>query len=564
MKHKLLAWLKVAGVMAGVGAALAVPFCSYHWGGLVLVSLVPLLFTLEWLEGTAWSRRRKVWFLYGIGLVFFGIIVQWMYRIHATDLIADNALRTAFIMLSFFLVASSLALGFIVFGWLYNKLGVSLKKSSVFYLLPALWVLGEYTRSVVFSIMWLGPGGSVGSHWNFGNLGFAASAMPLIFASRLVGLFGLSAIIVLINLSLYMLLKRRFIWQSLTILSAVACLGAAGYLLYAQPANSKNVRIGVAHLQSEADTGYETDLLNSIRKQRADPVHTFVLPEYSHFYEAAEGAQRVSEEVIARAVLGPKVIEKSKGLIITTQAGTGEYEGGNGVLYMRPGGHILSTQYKRFLIPAGEYVPYAFQAILYASGNSSVVSQHQTHKTIMASTHSEHFVLVDGVRYGAMACSGVLSPQLYQHITRSGAEVLINSASLSSMGIDQLYFQQARQMARFQSVANARAFVQSARGGQSYAINQNGSFIAQSQGDKTQYFATTVATNSRRTLYSMAGEWVAFVALGIVTFATVMLLAREPTKKHPQRTRIRASKLTGKAKVASISIRIIPRGQTNQ
>lgn len=519
MKHKVFASAKVIGYMLGAGTALALPFVNYHAGWLVFVALLPLLFGLEWLEGLSWKRWHKVAVLYGVGLVFFGIIVQWMYHIRATDLIADSALRMTFVILSFFLVASSLALGFVVFGWLYFRLSISLKTAKVFVLLPAVWVLGEYARSVLFSIMWLGPGGSVGPHWNFGNLGFAASVTPLVYGSRLLGLFGLSMVIVVINISVYMLLKRRFVSYAVGCLVGVLVLAGLGYGIYAKSVDAKPVVFGVGHIETGVDTGYEAALAKSVAQRSTSTADALILPEYSHLFEAEAKQGRPLQEQIARGALGD---DQSKGIIITSRSGTGEYEGGNGVVYLRQNGDVLSTQYKRFLIPAGEYVPYVFQAILKLSGNGSVVSAHQTEKTIRASKQSERYVGVDGVRYGALACSGVIAPEFYRLLARSGAEVLTNSASLSSMGIDKLYFQEARQMARFQAVANARPFAQAARGGESYVIDKDGAFVAQTGSDTTQYLQARVDSNARRTIYSLIGEWALWAALAVVVVVAMV------------------------------------------
>lgn len=531
MKHKFFIVAKIVVYILGAGISLALPFIHYRAGWLSIVALLPLLFGLEWLEGLTWKRWHKVAVLYGVGLVFFGIIVQWMYHIRATDLIADSALRMTFVILSFLLVASSLALGFIVFGWLYFRLPISLKSAKVFVLLPATWVIGEYVRSVLFSIMWLGPGGSVGPHWNFGNLGFAASVTPLVYGSRLLGLFGLSVVMVIINLSLFMLIKRRFVRTSLICLVAVCVLSLVGYGVYAKSIDSKSIRVAVAHIESGVDTGYESSLAQSVAQNKDGRVNTFILPEYSHFLEP-EASQGLGEQrQIAEKVLGR---DSSEGVIITSRAGTGDYEGGNGVVYMRQNGTVLSTQYKRFLIPAGEYVPYAFQVILKLSGNGSVVSAHQTDKTIKASKQSEHYVSVDGVRYGALACSGVIAPEFYRLLAHSGAEVLTNSASLSSMGIDKLYFQQAQQMARFQAVANARPFAQAARGGESYILDKDGAFIAQTNTDTTQYIEAPINSNARRTIYSIVGEWTLLLAAILVGLLARMRVYKRPGAKSQQ------------------------------
>ncbi len=527
MKHKVYASVKIIGYMLGAGVALALPFVHYRAGWLSLVALLPLLFGLEWLEELKWKRWHKVALLYGVGLVFFGIIVQWMYHIRATDLIADSALRMTFVILSFFLVASSLALGFVAFGWLYFRLPLSLKSAKIFALLPAVWVLGEYVRSVLFSVMWLGPGGSVGPHWNFGNLGFAASVTPLVYGSRLLGLFGLSAVVVTVNLSLYMLIKRRFTRYAISCLLGALILSGLGYGLYVRSVDTKAVKVAVGHIQTGVDTGYEAALARSVAQNSTHTVDVLILPEYSHFFEADAQQARPLQQQIARAALGG---DQSKGVIITSRAGTGDYEGGNGVVYVRQNEQVISTQYKRFLIPAGEYVPYVFQAILKLSGNGSVVSAHQTEKTIRASKQGEQAVLVDGVRYGALACSGVIAPEFYRLLTHSGAEVLTNSASLSSMGIDKLYFQEARQMARFQAVANARPFAQAARGGESYVVDKDGAFVAQTHADTTQYLHATVGSNARRTLYSLAGEWVLLIAL-MIGLGAIVGARRKPAGK---------------------------------
>jgi apolipoprotein N-acyltransferase len=76
-------------------------------------------------------------------------------------------------------------------------------------------------------------------------------------------------------------------------------------------------------------------------------------------------------------------------------------------------------------------------------------------------------------------------------------------------------------MARFIAVANDRQFIQSSRGGQSFAINKNGGFDVQSSGPKTQYYNIVIEPNSSRTPYSQLGEWflaITTLLLGIYLF----------------------------------------------
>jgi apolipoprotein N-acyltransferase len=149
------------------------------------------------------------------------------------------------------------------------------------------------------------------------------------------------------------------------------------------------------------------------------------------------------------------------------------------------------------------------------------VVSHQQDKTLLRGSEKAEPMQINGVKYGVLACSGAIAPQYYQELTKDGAEVLVNSASIASMGLDGFYFDQSKQMSRFIAIANNKQFVQSSRGGQSYVISKDGKFEPQSKGTKTQYFNIDIQPNSSKTLYSNFGEW--FLAFTTVSLGVYLI-----------------------------------------
>jgi apolipoprotein N-acyltransferase len=71
-------------------------------------------------------------------------------------------------------------------------------------------------------------------------------------------------------------------------------------------------------------------------------------------------------------------------------------------------------------------------------------------------------------------------------------------------------------MARFMAVANARPFVQATDGSYSFMLDHNGQWLAKSGQKDLQLLQHNVVTNTRRTVYSLLGEWVVVASIVVV------------------------------------------------
>jgi len=404
-------------------------------------------------------------------------------------------------------------LGFLLFGYAYNRYRIDLNQPRSILVVPALWVICEWVRSFLFSIISMGPGGTLGAHWNFGSFAFPSSITPLGYGARVLGQFGLSSLVILLSLGITYVIKRQWKWGGIAVLTPlVVC--TIGWLLSISPEGS-TLRVGALQLDDSnySDYGYQRDLGPLMASHiPSRPLDMFVMPEYSYIFTHNEYKK---DETTALSKL-----TTNKSLIVTSRSDEASEGHKNLVTFYSPDGQVRVSQEKQFLIPGGEYIPYFYEWILVLSGNTSVIGVHQSRNTVSPSRQAAQPVVYGSEKIGSLACSGVIALSFYQSLVNHGSTILTNSAALSTMGLSSSYYAQARQMAAFIAVANARPFVQSARGVQVFMLNSNGGIIVESDKPGIHYLEGDVVTNKRRMPYSHMGDTGALLlAGGVVVWA---------------------------------------------
>jgi apolipoprotein N-acyltransferase len=478
----------------------AVGFVGAGLVGLSLVAVTGLAYCVVGRKGVP---RRFGGLSYLFGLVYFGVVMSWMFNIHATELIEDSFLAGVFKSLTLFLIVSVLAVGFVITGLMIKKaLQRGMSQNWLLVIIPSAWVIGEYLRSVGFSVFSYGPGGSIGPYWNFGTVGFLTAETPLRYAGRLVGLYGLSFLVVFSAVVVVLAVKRRKAYALL--LAVPIVLSTAGWAMY-RVAAGPTVKTGVVSVGSEAE-GYQAELTELFRGSDAE---TIVLPEYSYYFIDDDGVQREGQDA-----------DKDQLFIDSATIPVPGGVGYNAVHYHDAGGNRLAYEKKSFLIPGGEYVPYIYSFILGLSGNELIIQDFQQNKSVEKSETKERPYVWGDVSYGGLACSGAIAPGEYGSLVGQGAEVVTNSASISTLGVSDGFYAQAYSMAKFTAVANARPFVQASRGGDSYVLDKDGNVqeVVRANSNGVALAEADVQTNSTKTLYAILGEWmvpVSFVIVGV-------------------------------------------------
>jgi len=157
------------------------------------------------------------------------------------------------------------------------------------------------------------------------------------------------------------------------------------------------------------------------------------------------------------------------------------------------------------LIPTGEYMPYLIQSVLKIIGQDQITDVFTKNVGVAKGGFKEHAVIYDSVTYGALACSGIIAPQLYRELTKDGAQILVNTASLDIFNDSSTFREQAFSMAKFIAASNARPFLQSARGGNAFIMDSNGNIIARSKDSGIAIVRGEVDLNTKKTIYTMLG-----------------------------------------------------------
>lgn len=175
-------------------------------------------------------------------------------------------------------------------------------------------------------------------------------------------------------------------------------------------------------------------------------------------------------------------------------------------------------------------MPYLYQFILAYAGQDQLLMHFADQKSVNHGETLENPYLYDGVSWGSMACSGIIAPDLYRGMADRGATVLTSSASLDTMGLSMGYHYQVRDMATLHAVANARPFIQSARGGLSYIIDQNGHHIDQTYERGYDFLEGSVQANSVKTIYTMLGDWIVWLS-GLIVAGSWAVCSTGSTRK---------------------------------
>lgn len=428
------------------------------------------------------------------------------------------------LLISYLVLAFSLSLGFALFGLLYSKLGIKPSSRSAIVLLPTIWVICEWLRSWPYSVPAIGQNSTIGHGSNFGDLGFAVSVTPLGYAGRLIGLYGLSFMVVAFNLALFRLLQRRWKMPA-AVIPAVLLLAAAGYLIYAQP-NGKTVNVGA--LQTGSDTKMPKNAnylayLDRLDNRLGERFDLLVLPESSGLFEG--------NNINTSRDVAVGLMADTNSPIITSRDRREPGKKFNTLTAYNSTGEILYQRDKQFLIPIGETLPYVFSYVYKQLGNVDDIN------TLLASRETARGLLPDspyeagGLKIGSAVCSAVIRPDLYRKQVSEGAELLTNSSSLSMFGKSSLFYQQYKQMGRFIAVSNARPFAQATNGGYSTILDHNGRQLAVNEStDKQQLIRANPTTNLKRTPYSVIGEWVLWLSF-LLVFVSILKIHLKTRKK---------------------------------
>ncbi len=479
---------------------------------LLFVFIAPYL--IQFFIKIDWKLKNSIIRTFSFFIGFHSMVLVWFLQSDVNGLIevstksAEKASLISYIIMVVFLTLLTLPLSVLL------TIKESIKnRFLLILLLSALWVITEYIKSIGFSIFLYGPGASFGDFWNFGDLGMALMFTPLAYLSRIVGMYGLSflAVFVVSTLLNVFLSKKDSSFKKLLISSIiiVALLTVFSWKIYL-PSNSIRSRASVLQIEKQTPNLVVTTPVSNNTNEKKDLI---VLPEYSSTYELGFSKFR-TEQIDNRLAENGVAVNVGEEYVMDNKR--------YGKLEMRNNeGALIDSQSKQLLIPTGEYLPYIISTFYKLANQSYITEKYNNSRQILRGENPRLFEN-NGVEYGSVACSGILSREIYRNLSRSGAEVFTNSASLLIFNNSKSYFRQSLMMAKFHAVANSRPYIQASKGASAFVFDQNGDYIVRPGANDTKFTDFEFKTNSQKTFYTLSGE--IFLLLSFLTVSIYGLI----------------------------------------
>lgn len=366
---------------------------------------------------------------------------------------------------------------------------------AVAFALP-LFALMDFLISWLTAIVWIGPEGSFDSVLPLSSPAVLVMWTPLRFAARLIGMFGLAAFV---WMCLFLLINKQYrktIWIPIAVVSVLTFLGWAIY-------------------RNPNGTTSQATIISESLSQRVEPINNtqskFVLfPEF--------GFDNISEDNLSTRIKAESTTNFIASKRVTNDNDKKEHR--NILLFGNTKDGIVKEQDKNRLIPGGEDLSYIGYGLLPLIGQRGTIDYFLSSRSfIKGSKPLEPFMIDNNTVVGAAVCSSIISPRDYRLLSKSGASILSNSASLDIFLGSPVFKLQQKSLAKFMAVSNSRYLLQSANDATAYVIDNNGNQTAETSGINIKEVAYT--NNTKKTIYTYIGEWMVIVGSGLLIYLLI-------------------------------------------
>jgi apolipoprotein N-acyltransferase len=196
-----------------------------------------------------------------------------------------------------------------------------------------------------------------------------------------------------------------------------------------------------------------------------------------------------------------------------------QLEATNSAVLLSPAGEQTYTYDKIHLVPFGEYVPLR-QWITFAGRLTADISDF-TPGTVYSVGQ------LPGGRFGTFICYEAIFPSEIANFARGGAELLINISNDGWFGRSAAPPQHLM-MSRVRAVESRRWMLRDTNNGYTVSVDPYGRIVAEMATDVRGELDAPYDFRSDRTLYSLWGDWIAWLSL----IASILILVRAIAMKQ--------------------------------
>lgn len=492
--------IEAAGTVLG-GAALAFAQPGFGAWPLAWMGIAPLLLAIR---GSAPKRAFRLGWLAGI--VYYGIVLYWI-----APTIATYTRITMPVAIVLELMLACVAGWFIgVFAALLEWLAAS--GISRVIAAPAVWIVLEWSRTFFPAAF---PWGFVG-YSQF-------EVLPIIQVVDIAGVYGLSALIVLVNATLVELLRdgvRHHVALTASLVAVVVVTLGYGVVRLGQmrALEGPTLRVGLIQGNIAQEQKWRPGLDENILARHVTLTVSaiqrgakfVVWPEAAvpFFFNRDRRTERLREFASSAGVtllVGAPGYEQRQGDVPR------QY---NQAWMVRPDGEVVGPYDKIRLVPFGEYVPWGGMFGLvqkavdgigdFGFGTSYVVFEGPPPDGATEPT-----------RVSALICYEAIFPDLTRHFAENGAQVLVNVSNDAWYGRTAAPYQLLAMIA-VRAIENRIPLVRATNTGVSAVVSPDGAIT-----DATSLFEEAVVVEDVKivrgaSLYTLLGDWLVYASVFLI------------------------------------------------
>ncbi|MBI5190433.1 MAG: apolipoprotein N-acyltransferase [Nitrospirae bacterium] len=486
------------------GILLALSFPKADLSFLAWAALAPLLVSLS-------GKPGRLAFKYGFasGMAFYTASIYWvintMHNYGGLPYIVSIPLLV--------LLSAYMALYVGLFAWLFGAVRERSAGAAVF-AAPALWASLELVRNYALS----------GFPWDL--LGYSQhSNLTVIQVADISGVYGVSALIVLINAALAYIISMRMTGEAVSLkrlsypvaaaLILAAVLGYGRYRLakaaYTPDSGGKGYKVSLVQGNIEQfhkwDPEYQDEVIEAYRSLTLEAANSrpdvIIWPETATPFYFQDMPRRLElQETVRKA--GTFLLTGSPAYESVGEPAEDKFLDFNSAYLMSADGEVAGRYNKMHLVPFGEYVP---MKTLLPFVSKMVTSIGDFGRG------TEYTVLEAGRgRFGTAICFEVIFPELVRRFADNGANFLVsitNDAWFADSAAPYQHFN----MSVFRAVENRRAMVRAANTGITGIILPTGEVAA-----RTVIFTRTALTAeiplvTEKTFYTRYGDVFAYLCV---------------------------------------------------
>jgi apolipoprotein N-acyltransferase len=477
------------------GILLALSFPNSHLYLLAWIALIPLLYVT--------SQKTVLgafWHGFVTGFIAYAVMMYWIY---VTVKFNTNSWQQSFLCL--FFLSCYLALYIGVWSLLINAVNRSLSVLRFSVFAASTWVMLEYVRTYLLT----------GFPWNL--LGYSQyKLLPVIQISEFTGVYGVSFLIVFVNVGLWQFIKTRRPLPFVTLAASLTLITVFGWQRLNSVYYSSPPYVTVAVMQpnidqyKKFDSAYEAEIFNTLgelaKKAAEHKPDVIVWPETA-----------IPGYLPSNAYMYAWVSTLARETNTYHLVGTPYYNGGadyyNATVVFSSNGELVGWHKKVHLVPFGEFIPFR----KYLSKYFEILN------TLGDFTRSRDItpLPVKSMFCGTTICSENFFGYISRTFTKKGAQFLTNQTN------DAWFFKTSAPMQHFimnvfRAIENRRSIVVCGNTGVSGAVEPSG-YISMTVPIFTKtYFLTRVAPRDTLTFYTRFGD---LFAMGCIAAFFLMIFS---------------------------------------